>query len=74
MKCPNCNAPHMEVTHVYAAGERAEARNLVCPKCRFKSSSVTFLVDRPQKRKKGFAAIALANKILEGKIVEPEIP
>jgi hypothetical protein len=73
MKCPNCAAPHMEITHVYQAGDRAETRNLVCPKCRFRSSSVTFMVDRPQNRKKGFAAIALADKIVEGVIVEPEI-
>jgi hypothetical protein len=68
MKCPNCDCKHMEVTHVYSAGDRAEARNLVCPKCRFRSSSVTFMVERPQRRKKGFAAIALADKIVEGKI------
>lgn len=74
MKCPNCEHPHMDVTHVYSAGDRAETRNLVCSKCRFRASSITFLVDRPQKRKKGFAAIALADKIVEGKIEEPEIP
>lgn len=73
MKCPSCDCKHMEITHVYSAGDRAETRNLVCPVCGFKSSSITFMVDRPQKRKKGFAAIALADKIVEGKIQAPEV-
>ncbi len=64
----------MSVTHVYSAGDRAETRNLRCPTCGFKSSSITFLIDRPQARKYGLGGQALASKIVSGKIQQPELP
>jgi hypothetical protein len=74
MKCPNCPEEHMCVTHVYSAGDRAESRNLRCPTCGFKSSSITFLIERPQGRKYGLGGQALASKILSGKIQKPNLP
>lgn len=71
MKCARCQ-DKLEVTHVYAAGDRAETRNLVCPTCGFKATTVTFLVDRPQHSKRGFSARGLRAKILEGKLEAPE--
>lgn len=71
MKCPNCDDVSLEVTHVRPAGETAEARDLWCPVCRYRASSVTFLIERPQQRKHGHGAWALAKKILSGKLARP---
>lgn len=71
MKCPDCDHPKLEITHVYAAGDSAESRNLKCPSCGHKASSVTFLVKRPQKRNGGKGAWALSKKLQKGQIENP---
>lgn len=68
MKCPNCEDSKLDVVRVHSAGDRGEARDLRCRECGFKSSSVTFLVPRPQEHKKGLGGHALSKAIESGRL------
>lgn len=70
MKCPNCKDQKLQVTHVFSAGSSAETRSLRCPECGHKASSITFLVQRPQ-RGTGRGAWALSKQIRSGKLENP---
>lgn len=76
MNCPACDAK-MTVTHTYMAGGRAETRNLRCPACGCRASSVTFLIERPQFVKQrgqgGRGGEYLRAKILKGEVRPPDI-
>lgn len=72
MKCPKCPG-RLEVRNVYRAGDSAETRDLQCPCCGFRSSSITFLVPRPQQRRRGRGGRALAIAIEEGDIEPPAV-
>ena len=72
MNCPRCKGEvRLDVTHVFAAGDEAETRNLKCRSCGYKASSITFLVQRPQARRKGKGAWALSKQIRAGTIENP---
>lgn len=70
MDCPKCEKK-MGVLQTYMAGGNGESRNLKCPACGYRASSVTFLVElrRPSGRKIG--ARALAVKIERGELRSP---
>lgn len=70
MKCPNCET-RMDVLQVYDAGDSAQTRSLQCRECNYRASSVSFLVDRPQKRTRGKGAWALKKKIENGEMESP---
>ena len=74
MNCPACKSGHLEVKNVYIATDMSESRNLVCDGCGHRMSSVTFLVARPQARRRGFGGAALAKKLAQGRIEAPQIP
>lgn len=69
MKCPACKKAKLHVRQVYSAGSGAETRNLVCPACGHRASSVTFLVPREQVRDRDRSGIALAKGIMRGEVV-----
>ena len=72
MTCPNptCSGSR-RVTHTYhVQGESAETRNLKCDCCGFRSTLISFLFDRPQEKKKGRGAVAVAKKIAKTGIDE----
>ena len=51
MNCPRCKTVKLSITHTFQAGENAETRNLKCPACGFRSTSVTlFQHDRARAR------------------------
>lgn len=67
MKCPReaCSGS-LRVTHTYQVpGESAETRNLKCDCCGFRSTLISFLFSRPQEKRKGRGATAVAKKISE---------
>jgi hypothetical protein len=47
-------------------GEAAETRDLRCPACGFRSTSITIMLTRPQARKRGHGAVAVRNQISAG--------
>ena len=63
MKCPSCKKCKMHVRNVYSAGDNAETRNLVCPCCGHRASSVTFLIPREQHYDRDRSGGALAKGI-----------
>ena len=71
MNCPNCQDTRLDVTHTFSAGDNAETRNLKCRVCGYRASSMTFLVRRPQERKKGKGGRALSLLIRSGTIINP---
>lgn len=71
MKCPSCDSGKLSVMRVYAAGNNAETRDLSCPECGYKASSITFLVERPQGRKRGRGSMALKRQIERGEVANP---
>jgi len=72
MICPNCKDAKLGVTQVFSAGDSAESRNLVCRTCGFRATSLTFIIPRPQERRRGHAAKAMADKIKKGQIRPPQ--
>ncbi len=59
----------MRVTHTYQVqGEAAETRALKCPQCGFRATSIAFLVERPQRKKRGRGAVAMAQKVASGDV------
>ena len=73
MRCKNCESK-MDVLQVYDAGDTAQTRSLQCRECGYRASSVTFLVERPQRaRPRGFGAWALKKRIESGDLRSPLI-
>lgn len=68
MKCPACGKAKLHVRQVYSAGTHAETRNLRCPDCGHRSSSVTFLIPREQTPDRDRSGIALAKGIMRGEV------
>lgn len=62
MICPKCNHPHMDVLKVFEGGKEAESRDLRCPICGYRATSITFLLPRPAvtRGKGGWAVAKLA--------------
>lgn len=61
----------MRVTHTFqVTGENAETRNHRCPACGFRATSVTVMMPpRQQRKSRGAAARAVAQKIEAGEVV-----
>jgi hypothetical protein len=58
------------VTHSYPAGPRAVARGHKCSKCGEKTTTVTFLLERPRKRnKRGHGAKGIARQVENGILI-----
>lgn len=68
MRCPSCKKWKMHVRNVYSAGDNAETRNLVCPCCGHRASSVTFLIPREQHYDRDRSGGALAKGIRRGEV------
>lgn len=64
MNCPKCKAK-LEVTHTYMVSDSNESRNLRCPDCGFKASSITFLVVEHG------GAVRLRTRLQRGEIRSP---
>jgi hypothetical protein len=67
MKC-QCGG-ELRVVHTHQAGEGAETRDHRCEECGMRYSSVTFLLERPQRPTKGHGYSALAKMVLRGELV-----
>lgn len=74
MPCPESGCRgSLLITHTYRAGTTAETRDLLCPVCGKRLSSVTFLVrcpaPRSKRRKRGSGAAALARRVENGHLI-----